>query len=149
MTVVSNAAFETELLIRRDREAVKRDGVKVNAILAADYRVSFKLDEARYALTIPAGFGAAPSVPPELAGVVPFWGALFEASIAHDWAYETRCFDPFGGRRVADDMLYQLMRAGGTNALAASKVLVAVRLFGGGHYDSCRYRPNNNLEGLP
>lgn len=143
--MISNAAFDTDLRIERKLAAVKRDGAKVDAILVNDYRVSFDMHGARCSLCVPAGFGASPSVPPKLASVVPFWGALFEASIAHDWAYYTRCFDPHGGRDTADTLLYQLMIAGGTRLLDAAKVLVAVRVFGGSHYDRYSYRPNNNL----
>lgn len=143
--MIRNAAFDTDLVIERKLAAVKRDGAKVDAVLVKDYRVSFDMNGVRFSLCVPAGFGASPSVPPTLAGVVPFWGALFEASIAHDWAYYTRCFDPHGGRDTADDMLYHLMLAGGTRMIDAAKVLVAVRVFGGNHYDRYTYRQNNSL----
>lgn len=142
MSKVEAARFETDLAIRRAIDAVRRDGARVEAILMADYRVSFSLYGQRMALTVPAGFEASPSVPPSLHGVVPFWGALMEGSIAHDWAYSTRCFDALAeahgdeGREVADWMLFALMMAGGTSLVDALEVYTAVRIFGGEHYGS-------------
>ncbi len=145
----SQAKFETDLVLKRQVEAVRRDGARVEAIVVEDYRVSFLWDGARWSITVPAGFQAAPSVPPRLHGLVPFWGALFEASIVHDWCYWTRCFDPHSaggsGRRSADKLLCGLMRAGGASMADAGEVFMAVHLFGGDRYQVNQFRPDNHL----
>ena len=143
----TDVAFETPLHIERAIEAVKRDGARVEAILLADYRISFTWKKARWSLTVPAGFLAAPSVPPALHGIVPFWGALFEASICHDYAYWTRCFDPIdgGGREAADKLLAAAMRAGGADLGDTAEVYAAVSAFGGRNYFVNQFQPANGL----
>ncbi|MBK8157969.1 MAG: DUF1353 domain-containing protein [Rhodospirillaceae bacterium] len=144
-----NVAFETPLRIERAIEAVRRDGARVEAILLAPYRVSFDWRNSRWSLTVPAGFKAAPSVPPALHGIVPFWGALFEASICHDYAYWTRCFDTDdskGGRSHADALLASLMRSGGADFADTAEVYTAVNAFGGSHYFVNAYQPKNGLK---
>lgn len=145
---VTAARFETDLYIKRAVEAVKRDGARVEAIVMEPYRVSFNWSGSRWHLTVPSGFLAAPSVPPKLHSFVPFWGALFEASVAHDYAYYTRCFDQYAGpngRLVADQMLVALMAAGKTSIGDCAEVFLAVRTFGARHYDPAMFRPSNNL----
>lgn len=92
-------------------------------------------------------------MPPSLHGVVPFWGALMEGSIAHDWAYTTRCFDQLAaahgddGREVADWMLFALMMAGGTGLVDALEVYTAVRVFGAEHYGGGSIKEGRALDG--
>lgn len=149
---ITEARFEANLDIRRNLEAVKRDGARVEAILTAPYHVAFRWRDRRWSLTVPAGFLAAPSVPPILHGIVPFWGALFEASIVHDWCYWTRCFDPLcegDGRRRADLLLAALMHAGGADLGDCLEVFTAVRAAGGKNYAACTFKPGNNLAEVP
>jgi hypothetical protein len=141
-------AYETDLRLRRDIKAVRRDGARVEAILEADYTVSFSWRRESWRLTVPAGFLAAPSVPPQLHGIVPFWGALFEASIVHDWCYWTRCFDPHSagdGRSASDNLLKDMMRAGGADRGDCMEVYLAVRTFGGKLYDANTFKAKNGL----
>ncbi len=145
---ITAARFETDLYLKRNVDAVKRDGARVEAVVMEPYRVSFTWNSARWSLMVPAGFLAAPSVPPRLHGMVPFWGALFEASIAHDWCYWTRCFDQYagaGGRFLADQLLVALMAAGNTSRSDCAEVFLAVRAFGGDNYERCKFRPGHNL----
>jgi hypothetical protein len=148
-SIFSRITWETDLVISRQASAVRRDGARVEAILVADYRVAFDWDGGRWSLKVPAGFRAAPSVPPSLHGVVPFWGALFEASIVHDWCYWTRCFDPLtpagDGRRAADKLLCALMRGGGATFRDSARVYGAVRIFGGDHYRVNNFKADNFL----
>lgn len=145
---IDGATFDKRLVIMREAAAVKRDGARVEAILAEDYTVSFLMAGARWRITVPTGFEAAPSVPPVLHGLVPFWGALFEASIVHDWCYWTRCFDPHAdgdGRELADHLFYALMRSGGTKLRDALKAYSAVRAFGRSRYRVNKFKAENGL----
>lgn len=145
---IDGATFSRRLVIIREAVAVKRDGARVEAILAEDYSVGFLWDGGRWTITVPKGFQASPSVPPRLHGLVPFWGALFEASIVHDWCYWTRLFDPHAkgdGRELADHLFYALMRAGGTSIRDALKAYTAVRAFGRSRYRVNSYKAENGL----
>jgi hypothetical protein len=143
----SNAVFETPLDIRREIEAVKRDGARVEAILLAQYRVSFDWQGKRWLQTVPAGFKAAPSVPPALHGLVPFFGGLFESSIVHDWAYNTRCFDDLTGsskkgKLAADQLFLALLESAGVNESDRRNIYQAVRFFGNEMYHENTFQPN-------
>lgn len=139
------ASFDTPLDIRREIEAVRRDGARVEAILLAQYRVSFDWLGRRWMLVVPAGFPGAPSVPPLLHGVVPFFGGLFESSFVHDWAYWTRCFDELveggDGKLAADQLFLALLESSGVDEDARRSIYQAVRLFGRGAYAANRFRP--------
>ena len=142
----SNARFETPLDIRREIEAVKRDGARVEAILLAQYAVSFDWRGQRWLQTVPAGFRAAPSVPPALHGLVPFFGGLFEASICHDWQYHTRCFDELTGsskegKRAADQLFLALLEAANVDPVSRSRIYAAVRMFGNEMYHENVFQP--------
>lgn len=140
--VFSDVRFETPLDLRREIDAVRRDGARVEAILLADYVVTFTWNDLRRWLRVPRGFAAAPSVPPELHGLVPFWGGLFEASIVHDWCYWTRCFDPLceNGKLAADNLFLALLRAGSVTWWDSAKVYAAVRAFGLGMYEANTFK---------
>lgn len=142
----SNASFDTPLDIRREIEAVKRDGARVEAILLSQYRVSFDWQGKRWLQTVPAGFKAAPSVPPALHGLVPFFGGLFESSVIHDRLYYTRCLDELTGsskegRRAADQLFLALLEASGVDPVNRSRIYSAVRLFGDQMYHENVFQP--------
>lgn len=141
----SNATFDTPLDIRREIEAVKRDGQRVEAILLAQYRVSFDWRGRRWMQTVPAGFLAAPSVPPILQGLVPLWGGLFESSFIHDFCYWTRCFDELSeggdGKLAADQLFLALLESSGVEPDARRNIYQAVRLFGRKAYDANVFKP--------
>lgn len=132
----SNIVFLTPLHIRRDIKAVLRDGEQVEGVLTKDWSIAFNWNDARWRLTVPEGFAAAPSVPKIFRSISSFWGGGFEASVAHDWAYHTRLFDAQhnNGRKQADLLYLALMTASGVSLSMRQRNYLGVRLGGGSHY---------------
>jgi hypothetical protein len=140
----SDVRYETPLTIRREIEAVIRDGQMVEAILVEPFVITFTWVQKRWRLEIPAGFTAAPSVPSQVQSMLPFSGGLVEASVIHDWAYYHRIFDPYAsdGRLASDNLFEACLEAAGVEDIYRAATYRAVR--GGG---SPSYRKNTFKEG--
>lgn len=85
---ISELTFETRLASYQDVVAVKRDGVKAEAILLEDYTITFVWRGARWRLRVPAGYTYAPSIPAFLRSFTPATGSAQWAAVPHDWGYQ-------------------------------------------------------------
>ncbi len=69
----------------------------------------------------------------------PQYSGFVAPAILHDYLYHC---NPFGDRQFADEVLYSALITKDVTAFTASKFFMAVRLFGGSHYNrsqGCAY----------
>lgn len=120
----------TDLVLRRH---IKRKKAYTQFIVDQDFEFAYsKTGEPRRNVTVPAGFETDLSSVPKIARSVVSKVDLIEASVAHDYLYDSRIVP----RKEADAVFLAFAKAYGDPWITRNIAWLAVRIFGGVAYDT-------------